>query len=415
MSIATTFLARWTLAAGFMACIGSAAAFQQTTEATGLAWLDKGQGLSDAPGPAAFGTADVERELQHAGMDRIGSLPVSCHGRRQHGVLYHVRKLPIGGTLVAEAYALNDAGLVVGYTGSAVDMPARPTLWAGARRYDLGTPAGEGGIAYGIGDAGAVVGSVGIPGRVSATAAALWYKGVRYTLRSPDFNNPDNFDLLTSALAINRAGTIVGNVHTVASDDDRPVVWRRGMPRLLPPLVSTAIARAINDVGFVVGDGDYPGGVLRRHALLWTPDGRVVELDTQAVLDSRAYDVNNKGKIVGTAEPLGAEIGGPAVWYRGRRTALSIPAGIGGAARAINERDQIVGFQGRGLSNPERALTWYGSTGYQLDTLLDDESRGIVINDALDINDRGQILATTVLPNGRSQPLLLTPRPCYRR
>lgn len=413
MSNAPSFLRPCALAAVLLSCIGGAGAFQQSSAAPGLEWLDKGQGQAVSPG-AAFSSADVERELQRAGMDRIGTLPVSCHGRRQHGVLYNVRRLPIGDAIAAEAYALNNAGLVVGYTAFGVDVPARPTLWAGARRYHLGTPAGKGGIAYGIGDSGAIVGSVGVPGSVSATVGAVWYRGTRYLLRNPEFNNPNNYELLTSAVAINRGGTILGNAHTAGSDDDRPIVWRRGVPRLLPSLQSLAIASALNDAGYAVGGSDYPGGVLHEHAVLWTPDGRVTDLGTLGGEDSWAYDINNKGRIVGTAAPAGDFPMRPALWYRGRVTALPTPNGTGGTARAINEHDQVVG-QGAGPSGAARAVTWYGTTFYQLDTLLDDESRGIVINDAQDINDSGQILASTRLPSGISQPLLLTPRPCYRR
>ena len=343
-------------------------------------------------------------------MDRIGSLPVSCHGRRQHGVLYHVRKLDIAGAMEAAARAVNNDGLVVGYR--VVGETVIPTLWAGTRPYNLNARDGLNGEAYGIGESGAVVGQVILSGPPTRSAGALWYRGGRWILRSPD---PDNPIPRTMAVDINRSGTIVGTHGSLASDDDRPVVWRRGVPRLLPPLVSLAYAYAINDAGFVVGSGDYPGGVLRQHALLWTPEGRVVDLDPRGVLDSRAYDINNKGKIVGWAEPFGGEVPRPALWYRGRRTALPITGGIAGGARAINERDQVVGYQSAGLPVTQRAVTWYGTTAYQLDTLLDEESRGTVINDAQDINDKGQILASIRLPSGINQPLLLTPRPCYRR
>lgn len=76
--------------------------------------------------------------------------------------------------------------------------------------------------------------------------AALWYMGARWILRSPD---PANTEPFTVAVAINRHGTIVGNHHTLATDDDRPVVWRRGVPAFLPSLYTTAFAHALNDAG----------------------------------------------------------------------------------------------------------------------------------------------------------------------
>ena len=173
MSTSMTILKRAVLAVVFLSGTGTAAAFQQEADAPGLEWLGEGRGQALAP-PASFNSADVAQELQRAEMDRIGSLPVSCHGRRQHGVLYHVRRLAIGDVAYAEAYALNDAGLVVGYTSAGDGIPTRPTVWAGAGRYDLGTPAGVAGTAYGIGGSGAVVGRVRVVGPQTGFAPVLW-------------------------------------------------------------------------------------------------------------------------------------------------------------------------------------------------------------------------------------------------
>ena len=410
MSTSMTIVKRAALAVVFLSGIGTAAAFQQEADAPGLEWLGEGRGQALAP-PASFTSADVAQELQRAEMDRIGSLPVSCHGRRQHGVLYHVRRLAIGDATEAAATALNHTGLAVGYRVGASDT--LPTLWAGTRAIDLGAPEGERGEAYGIGASGAIVGWVGSPGPMPGRTAALWYKGARWLLRSPEPENPDPF---TVAVALNRHGTIVGNHNTATFDDNRAVIWRRGVPRFLPSLLSSSWVYAINDAGFAVGGSEYPGGIFYQHAVLWRPDGRVVDLGTLGGPDSRAYDINQKGKIVGRSLSADEDAGPlPVLWYRGRWTAFPLPAGLGGAAQAINERDQIVGFQYAGNVNTRRGVTWVGASVYQLDTLLDDESRGIAINDAQDINDRGQILASTVLPSGVNQPLLLTPRPCYRR
>lgn len=388
MSIEKFSIRRCALAVAFLTCAGAAGAFQQSSDAPGLEWIKASPQQTVAPG-ATFSTADVQQELQRAEMDRIGTLPVSCHGRRQHGVLYHVRRLPIGDTAAGEAYALSNAGLVVGYTSSG-GQP-RPTVWAGARRYDLGTPAGESGTAHGIGENSAIVGEVGNPDQISGSLGALWHKGARYLLRNPTFGNPGE-DLRTTAVAINRHGTILGNTNNAATDNNRPVVWRLGVPRVLPTLVSLAIASAINDAGYVVGGSDYPGGVLHEHAVLWTPDGRIFRLPTLGGEDSWAYGINNKGKIVGVASISGDVPEQPVRWYRGRVTILPTPNRIGGTARAINEQDQVVGLGRTAVPGVGRAATWYGTTFYQLDTLLDDDSRGIVINDALDINDRGKYL-----------------------
>jgi probable HAF family extracellular repeat protein len=113
----------------------------------------------------------------------------------------------MGGGSESYAYAINNLGHVVGYAYNA-DWDSRPFFWKpGQTMEDLGTPAGGYGEAFGINDAGQVVGSVNYEGDWHA---ALWDHGSCYFLDQLTVNLPANVHL-SDAKAINAQGWIVGS------------------------------------------------------------------------------------------------------------------------------------------------------------------------------------------------------------
>ena len=124
-----------------------------------------------------------------------------------------------------------------------------------------------------------------------------------------------------------------------------------------------------------------------------------------------ATDINNNGRIVGfTNANLQPK---PATWYRGLRTILPTLGGQNGLVNDINQKDEAVGYS-QTATGLQRATLWVDAARpVQIDTLLDDDSQGYVIHDALAINDKGQIAAVRRLINNRIEPLLLTPHRCH--
>ncbi len=172
-------------------------------------------------------------------------------------------ELAASGGVTGSAYAINDAGQVVGFNGDASEQP-RATLWSGSDVIDLGVS----GAAYAINASGQVAGvswdettpraflwtAQGVvwldaPGAPAASArgindrgqvvgitdvAVLWSEGARYDLNtlvvagalSPDW-------VLTSAHDINNRGWIVGDAFNAQTGQTRGY--------LLTPLTDNAV------------------------------------------------------------------------------------------------------------------------------------------------------------------------------
>jgi uncharacterized membrane protein len=132
--------------------------------------------------------------------------------------------------------------------------------------------------AYGLNDAGVVVGESG--GR-----AVRWTGG-----RIADLGVPD----LGRAVDVNRRGVVVGESFGPAGG--RAFRWDRGTVTELPPLPGDthSFVTGVNDRGEVLGasSGD------RYRPVLWRPDGTVVDLAALTGL-VRVTDLDDHGRYVG--------------------------------------------------------------------------------------------------------------------
>lgn len=148
--------------------------------------------------------------------------------------------------------------------------------------------------AFAINDAGKVVGRTD-PNRNGTVHATEWINGVATLL--PPFSPPGT----TEAVDVNSVGDMVGS-STVLVGQWRFVhatLWRNGVPMDLGAVGgSISRATAINDRGHVVGISRLPN--LNDRAFLWRR-GRMQMLPTGAmrIEASYAYDINNRNEIVG--------------------------------------------------------------------------------------------------------------------
>lgn len=264
------------------------------------------------------------------------------------GQLVDLGTLP-GGTY-SEAYAINDAGQIVGWsmtdqsTCTAFDGCWHAFLWENGTMTDLGglDPRFQS-YAYSINNRGQIAGA-------SATAdypfgywrAVTWLGGHLRELGLPDSAT----DVL--ALGINSRATAVG--YAYINGRDAPIMWSQGTIIQLPvPAGTSAQASKINDAGQVVGRSG------SNHALLWN-DGELTILPNPAwAARSEAHDINNQGVIVG--DSLMITTGMIAVrWVNGSPSALPRAAGwTESYARGVNARGDVAGAAN---INGTRAVVW---------------------------------------------------------
>jgi probable HAF family extracellular repeat protein len=193
------------------------------------------------------------------------------------------------------------------------------------------------------------------------------------------------------ATAINDAGWAAGVAEALTGPNRRAFLWKHGAGMTdLGALAgySTSQAWGINVAGDVVGFSGKLDDQTPR-ATLWRAgsaiDLGVLNPSSPSILASQAYDINDAGVVVGTAETGQLPPNQPSRtafrWTQAAgMVALPVPPGTGVAeARAINNAGQIVGYvQGSG---PPRATLWDGSSIIDLGVLpAGTESQAFGIN-----------------------------------
>jgi uncharacterized membrane protein len=191
----------------------------------------------------------------------------------------------------------------------------------------------------------------------------------------------------SGARALNDLGEVVGHSRVPGFPSARAVLWRNGR---------------VIDLGAVFGDGSAANDINNRSEIVgdyfgligfhWK-DGQLRDLPPfpgAPFERSEALGINERGQIVGTSCP--GNDGCPAqVWEPDGRiiTLEDLPGGINwGIATAINDRGEIVGQADGSLALGLEAVSWQGGT---VERLVINENSG-----ATDINNRGQIVGFMV-------------------
>jgi probable HAF family extracellular repeat protein len=256
-----------------------------------------------------------------------------------HAVLWQNGRIVDLGTLggsYSAAVDVNARGDVVGYSQVADGAGDHAFIWRRGRLIDLSPLAGfSSSYATAVNDRGDVVGfSVGDGG----IRAVLW----RPNGTAVDLTAETGLHQVTD---LDNAGRLVGSV---APDgmNGYPALWYRGRTTVLSDRSGTA--SAINDRGEITGY--FYGGF--GHSFVWR-GGRVTEIpvlpDMPEASMMQAQGINNRGQVVGFGGFDGF------VWDSGTGTLTRLPGltRVGPAAYDINDRGQIVGSAGTSPENLE--------------------------------------------------------------
>jgi probable HAF family extracellular repeat protein len=304
----------------------------------------------------------------------------------------------------------------------------RAVLWKHGKIHDLGTFGGNESVAYAINDAGDVVGfaSNTIPDSLNVdmfafgatqTHAFLWKDGAIHDLGT--LGGPDSI-----AFNVNERGQIAGDSFTSfignsvsAIPNAVPFLWENGKMINLGGFGGTYGAENdLNNRGQVVGFSFITGDI-GFHPFLWS-EGKLFDLGTFGGTDGEAIWLNDAGDVVGYAEfpipcpgcdSFGQEVFHAALWKHGEIIDIGPVEGDRcSAADGINSRGQVVGGSGICFGAVNAFLWEESGPAVDLNALVP-VSSPLHLKEAISINDRGEITGNGVLPNGDIHTFLLIP------
>ena len=339
-----------------------------------------------------------------------------------------------------------------------------PAFSQGTTTYDfidLGTLGGDQSVAYGLNDAGQVVGWSTIPGCVTGNGAPcrrafLWDNGVMTDLGLLA-GDEESF-----ARAINNSGQIVGTSEAnilFGSGTFHAVTWDKSGIAPLMDLGAglSSFAYDINDAGQITGWTTDPndnrdsavvwaGGSIANIGMnethessraqgisnngklagfawnLFSPNDSILYDGTWLQIggagqfqNSEASDVNDQGTVVGLqAFPSGGWHG--AYWPAGAKDAIDagvLPGLALGELYDVNEWDVAVGrsYADDG-SNLSRAMLFDGNALYDLNDFLPAVTDA-VLYEAREINENGDIVGTAVV-GGKFRAFMMKPMPDWK-
>jgi probable HAF family extracellular repeat protein len=295
----------------------------------------------------------------------VSAAATAAPNKQQRWTLIELSALgPNGGTT---PQGINNHGDIVGYSRTPEGF-LHGFLWQGGSMQDLGRPPqGEPySGAYGIADDGTVIANDNEGG------SFIWKDG-----------SWTNLTLNSVMRDINKKGVIVGSFMTQGGGG-HAMMYSDGVVHDLGTL-GTGIyshAQAINDKGIIVGSAD-PGGPQGFHAFVYE-NGAMRDLGTLGGDMSIATDINSAGTIVGQAKDAGGRLVSFISDGVGMRPLFDAKATKHGAI-AINNRGAVIGnIDATTYLYDEGVLTL-------LDSLAVFRDAGWTRVFAMDINDHGWI------------------------
>lgn len=307
-------------------------------------------------------------------------------------------------------------GLIVGPSENGTIDPLtgwpaiEAVLWRDGQVINLGTLGGNESYPISVNNRGQVAGAASnaipdplalnfFPLSGTQTRPFLWQNGVMQDLGT--LGGPDGF-----AVIVNNRGQVLGVSLTTNSLAQDGFVWENGRMYDIPDELGGTIVNPfyLNNQGQAVGDATLPGDQTN-HPFLWQ-NGILTDLGTLGGDNGGALWVNEIGEVVGTADLPGSQNHDAFMWKDGVMTDLG-NFGLSSVGFNINSKGQIVGHS-RLIDGTPHAYLWEkGGPMMDLNTLI--PPTDLLLIDAFDINDQGEIAGEALLPNGDIHGVLLVP------
>jgi len=301
-------------------------------------------------------------------------------------VLYTLVDLMPESTFInSGAVSINDAGHVLGFTtdGESFVYNHGSVNWLSIPRYSSPT---------GINSSGVVVGNSGGRGIVHSNGGTQVIGGFSGSPYS------------SVAYGINDAGQVVGSAWN-AEGNQRATIASNGSLTDLGTLNggNWSAGNAINNGGQVTGESQTPNG---GHAFI-TRNGEMVDLGAFAWGVSRGYAINDLGQVAGTSHVTNDEKHAFVTAVDDHMIDIGL-SGYSSEAFGINNAGQAVGYFGDNFGGSKRAFVTLNGVMTDLNTLIA-ANTGWTLMTAYDVNNNGQIVGVGIAENGVQRAFLLNP------
>jgi probable HAF family extracellular repeat protein len=316
-----------------------------------------------------------------------------------------------------QPFAINNLGQICGQI-AVTSIRAHACIWTNGSVTDLGTLGGVSSTAKNINDAGEVIGYSDMAG--GCRRAFVWKRG-----HAPDIT--PNGQSFAMASEVNSEGVVVGLQRAEGQPVSGVFLWGPNNGTWIPspsgpddgysPLIN-------NDDDILQWQRFTPGGKGMLSACHF--EFRSKQIDEKLCFTSNLpliiLDLNDKDDVIGeTGGPSGNFIGGITHAYLWTSAVLTDIGTLGGhetRPSKLNDSDKIVGCDkdgpaissklgGPDSSGPWHAFVWQNGIMRDFNDLIPSGS-GWVLEDAIGLNDRGQIIGYGKL-NGYDEAYLLTP------
>ena len=295
--------------------------------------------------------------------------------------------------------------------------------WKDGQIVNLGTLGGNESIATAINDRGQIVGAaansipdhlsspLGVPSYGTQQRAFLWENGAMHDLGT--LGGPD-----AVALLMNERGQVAGISYTssIPNTSGIPTIdsflWDKDGMTDLGSFGGTVTApNWLNKKGQVVGFSNLSGDTTA-HPFLWSKVDGLKDLGTLGGTFGSANWVNEAREIVGASTIPGDQLQFAFLWKDAVMTNLGTVAGDAcSVAFHINSHRQIVGSSVSSdncFGDSGHAFLWEDGGMIDLNIFIP-PGVNLTLTQGAFINDRGEILATGVLPSGDFRTVLLIP------
>jgi probable HAF family extracellular repeat protein len=275
------------------------------------------------------------------------------------------------------ANGINDTGTVVGFSYQGA------MIWSNGNASVL--PQSYHGDATAINDQGEIVGDMMLP--QNTPTATIWSAtptGANFVANLPAPGGVSSY-----AYGVNNAGVVVGGFQPAT-------MWHGTASTILGDAgtATSGYANGVNASGVIVGDAfGTPYGMYNTVAVEW--NGTTATLLPSLGRGGSAQAINDAGVIVGASniDTTYDSTSTAVEWKNGKVITLNSLGGNLSQANAINSLGQVVGFSSN-AAGTSYATLWNGTTAINLNNYLPASmtQAGWVMNTATGINNKGWII-----------------------